>query len=80
MIEAGAQLSSAMFRKRGHAEGFLGFTHCDKAVFRGQVAPGDTLYLLSNETKSRPRRFVCDTQGIVNDRLVFEATVTGMLL
>jgi 3-hydroxyacyl-[acyl-carrier-protein] dehydratase len=80
MIEAGAQLSSAMYRSRYGMKGFIGFTRCDEVSFRGQVVPGDTLYLLSMEVKFRPRRFVCATQGIVDDRLVFEATITGMLL
>jgi 3-hydroxyacyl-[acyl-carrier-protein] dehydratase len=80
MIEAGAQLSSVMYRARYPFAGFVGFTRCDDVVFRGQVVPGDTLYLLSEEIKFRPRRFVCATQGVVDDRLVFEAKVTGMLL
>ncbi|MDY7109593.1 MAG: beta-hydroxyacyl-ACP dehydratase [Planctomycetota bacterium] len=81
MIEAAAQLCSAFFlRYRAVEPRFLGFTRCNEAVFRGQVVPGDRLYLLSEEVETRPRRFVSRTQGIVDDKLVFEATITGMVL
>jgi 3-hydroxyacyl-[acyl-carrier-protein] dehydratase len=80
MIEAGAQLSSIFFRMRTHEKRFLGFTRCDNVVFRGQVVPGDTLYLLVVEQSLSPRRFVSQAQGIVNGSLVFEAKITGMVL
>jgi 3-hydroxyacyl-[acyl-carrier-protein] dehydratase len=81
MIEAAAQLCSAFFLKfRADGPRFLGFTRCNEAVFRGQVLPGDTLYLLSEEVETRPRRFVSRTQAMVDDRLVFEATITGMVM
>lgn len=81
MIEAAAQLCSAFFLKhRAKEPRFLGFTRCDHAVFRGQVVPGDRLYLLSEELETRPRRFVSRTQGIVDGKLVFEATITGMVM
>lgn len=82
MIEAAAQMSSVL-HKYAHAIGeteFLGFTRCDDIVFRGQVVPGDTLYLLAKQLSFRRRKFVSATQAIVNDRLVFEATITGMIL
>ena len=79
MIEASAQLSSILFRHRG-VEGFIGFARCDSIAFRGQVVPGDTLYLLAKETEFKRRKFVSANQGIVEGRLVFEATITGMLI
>lgn len=78
MIEAGAQLCSYMQQKKLGSEGFLAFTRCDDCSFRGQVVPGDTLHLLALEVERNRRRFVSKTQGVVKDKLVFEATITGM--
>lgn len=80
MIEAGAQLSSVQYKKRSGNLAFLGFTRCDDVTFRGQVAPGDTLYLLGKEVSFGGRRFISAVQGIVNGKLVFEAQITGMVL
>ena len=80
MIEAAAQLCSIFFRHRTKEHRFLGFTRCDETVFRGQVVPGDTLYLLSEEVQFSPRRFVSRSQGVVNGKLVFESRITGMVL
>ncbi len=82
MIEAAAQMSSVLHtfaHSIGETE-FLGFTRCDNVVFRGQVVPGDTLYLLARQISFRQRQFVSSTQAMVNNRLVFEATITGMIL
>jgi len=78
MIEAAAQLASIGFRKRQVQERFLAFTRIDDVVFRAQVVPGDRLVLLMKELKFNPRRFVCRTQGLVDDEVAFEATITGM--
>jgi 3-hydroxyacyl-[acyl-carrier-protein] dehydratase len=80
MIEAAAQLSSIVYRKKMGESRFLGFTRCDDVIFRGQVVPGDTLLLLGNEIQFRPRRMISRTQGVVRGQLVFEATITGMVL
>jgi len=82
MIEAAAQLCSLLHKCAHPIVGakFLGFTRCDEVVFRGQVIPGDTLYLLARELSFRRRRFVSATQAIVDSRLVFEAKITGMVL
>lgn len=80
MIEAGAQLASVLFRHRVNDNRFVGFTRCDDAVFRHQVVPGDTLYLLAKEVEFKPRRFISRAQGIVNGTIAFEATVTGMAM
>jgi 3-hydroxyacyl-[acyl-carrier-protein] dehydratase len=80
MIEAAAQLASIQYHMRTRENRFVGFTRCDDTVFRGQVVPGDTLYLVSEEVSFKRRRFVTRAQGIVNDRLVFESKITGMVL
>lgn len=80
MVEAGAQLASYLYFVRMDHRNFAGFTRIEDTSFRGQVAPGDDLYLLSREVKFHPRRFIADIQGMVKDRVVFESRVTGMIL
>jgi 3-hydroxyacyl-[acyl-carrier-protein] dehydratase len=82
MIEAAAQLCSFLQKVAHHAgeSQFLGFTRCDDIAFRGQVVPGDTLYLLAVEVSHRRRRFISKAQAIANDRLVFEGTISGMAI
>ena len=82
MIEAAAQLCSLTERLRPemNADTFIGFIRCDDVIFRGQVVPGDTLYLLAKLLSHRPRRFTSAAQGIVNGNLVFEAKITGMVM
>lgn len=80
MIEAAAQVSSILYRYRGGERRFVGFTRCDNTAFRGQVVPGDTLYLLSKEVRFNQRRFESRAQGVVNDKLVFETTIVGMVV
>jgi len=79
MIETAAQLASFMVKKYRQEAGFLGFVGCEGVKFRGQVVPGDKLYIVGHETTYRKgRRFTCDTQGYVDGKLVFEGTIKGM--
>ena len=78
MIEAAAQLAAYGMKIRFGVERFVGFIGCDGVKFRGQVAPGQRLYLLGKEQELKPRRFICAVQGVVNNTLVFEGTITGM--
>jgi 3-hydroxyacyl-[acyl-carrier-protein] dehydratase len=80
MIEAAAQLSSILYKIRTDNLRFVGFTRCDDVIFRGQVVPGDTLYLMTTTVSYNPRRLVTRSQGHVEDKLVFEATITGMVV
>ena len=79
-IEAAAQVSSFLQRSKFPDLPFIGFTRCDETSFRGQVVPGDTLYLLAKEITATKRRFISLTQGIVNDKIVFESKITGMTI
>jgi 3-hydroxyacyl-[acyl-carrier-protein] dehydratase len=78
MIEAAAQLAAYVMRVRYPQLGFVGFIGCDEVKFRGQVLPGQRLYLLGKEVQFKPRRFICATQGVVNGTLVFEGQIAGM--
>ena len=78
MIEAAAQLASFECLKRMPDQEFMGFSGVEGVKFRGQVVPGDRLYILLVQTEFRRRRCVCDTQGVVDGEIVFEGTITGM--
>jgi len=78
MIEAAAQMSSLYYKRVQKDPRFLGFGGVDGVKFRGQVVPGDRLLLLGQAIEIRSRRAVFDTQGVVGDRMVFEARITGM--
>lgn len=80
MIEAAAQLCSVMRAIRFADGKFMGFARCDDVAFRGQVVPGDTFYLLARELSCKARRHVSAAQGVVNGKLVFEATITGQVM
>lgn len=80
MIEAAAQLSAILYKVRAKEKRFIGFTRCDEGVFRTQVVPGDTLYVLAQELKFGSRRFVSRAQGIVGDQIAFEVQITGMVM
>lgn len=80
MIEAAGQSSSVLYRVKTGLDQFIGFIRCDDAVFRAQVVPGDTLYIISKEIEFKRRRFITLNQGILNNKLVFEAKITGMLM
>jgi 3-hydroxyacyl-[acyl-carrier-protein] dehydratase len=80
MIEAAAQLSSILYHLNAEGDHFMGFTRCDNCSFRRQVFPNSTLAIVSIIRKFQRRRFVCDTQGYVDDKFVFEAKTTGMMI
>jgi 3-hydroxyacyl-[acyl-carrier-protein] dehydratase len=78
MIESAAQFASYVTMRKFDKVKFIGFAGVDNVKFRGQVAPGDRLYLLIDGFNMKPRRAICNAQGVVNGNLVFEATITGM--
>lgn len=80
MIEAAAQLSSILYHLKTEGHHFMGFTRCDKCSFRAQVVPGDTLIIIGLERKFQRRRFVCEVQGYVKDKFIFNVIVTGMMM
>jgi 3-hydroxyacyl-[acyl-carrier-protein] dehydratase len=79
MLEAAAQLASFSTLSRLKIP-FMGFVGIDKVKFRGQVVPGDRLYVLARQLEMKPRRCICTAQGIVHGNLIFEATITGMAI
>jgi len=80
MVEAAAQLSSFFVKQIYELEGFIGFAGIDSAKFRSTIEPGKRLYLLGHLTKFKRRKYTCSVQGIVDDVMVFETAVSGMLV
>ena len=80
MIEAAAQISSVLYHLNAESNHFMGFTRCDNCSFRDQVLPGNTLALISIIRKFQRRRFVCDAQGFVDGKFIFEVQITGMMM
>ena len=79
MIEAAAQLLSFYVRRIHEADVFIGFASIDSAKFRYTVQPGQRLYLLGHLTKcSSNRRYTADIQGVIDDKMVFDTTVSGL--
>jgi len=79
MLEAAAQLTTFGAKLvNPNDERFIGFGGIEHCKFRGTVVPGDRLYLIGKLTENRPRRIICQTQGVVNGQMVFQAQITGM--
>lgn len=80
MIESAAQLAVYLYNARLPTPRIAAFTRIENASFRSPVLPGDDLYLLCQEVKWTKRGFTCDVQGIVLDRIAFEARVQGLAI
>ena len=78
MIETAAQLASFVTHEALETDSFFGFAGVDEAKFRGVVEPPCRFVVIGRARKMTPRRMVCETQGFVDDVMVFEAVVTGM--
>ncbi|HUU69461.1 MAG TPA: 3-hydroxyacyl-ACP dehydratase FabZ family protein [Planctomycetota bacterium] len=80
MCEAAAQLCSFYFKmcKPEAKDAFLGFGGMDNVRFRGTVVPGDRFIIIVKSTKFDARLNIFETQGIVGEKLVFEARISGI--
>jgi 3-hydroxyacyl-[acyl-carrier-protein] dehydratase len=78
MVEAAAQLCSFFMRRIYGLKEFIGFAGIDDTKFRETVVPGNRLYLLGHINKVRSRQFSATVQGVVNEKFVFETTISGM--
>lgn len=78
MVEAAAQLCSFFMKKIYGLDGFIGFSGIEQTKFRETVLPGSRLYLLGHITRVRSRQFEGVVQGVVNDKMVFDTTISGM--
>ena len=82
MCEAAAQLSSYYARKAKLAEnGTVGLGGLDSIKFRGPVLPGDRLILMLKRGRVRHTvMFTAEFQGFVNDVLVVDGVIKGVVL
>jgi len=79
ICEAAAQITgffSKMFLV--DAGSFIVFSGMENVRFRGQVKPGDRLWLVGKATKVNRRQVTNEVQGFVNGKMVFEGTMIGM--
>src|SRR5262249_25513908 len=75
MVESGAQLAAFLYNVRFPEPQLAAFIRIEEATFRASVAPGDDLFLLCKEVKFTPKRFSSDVQGLVGDKVAFEARI-----
>jgi 3-hydroxyacyl-[acyl-carrier-protein] dehydratase len=78
MLEAAAQVLSFYVKQVLAEPGFVGFGGISDAKFRSTVVPGDRLYLLAHAILLKKRKKTFKVQGIVDGRMVFEATIEGL--
>jgi 3-hydroxyacyl-[acyl-carrier-protein] dehydratase len=78
MVEAAAQLASFATLTQMPDVEFMGFARLENVSFRGQVYPGQRLYLLAEMIELRRKRSVCYAQGMVDGRISVECKITGM--
>ena len=77
-IEAAAQMVAYFAHVANQSHQFLGFAGVDQVKFRGMVTPPCRLLFLARITDMRPRRTIGETQAVIDGKIVFEATITGM--
>jgi 3-hydroxyacyl-[acyl-carrier-protein] dehydratase len=79
MLESAAQLSAfAQAKLYPQDGGFMAFGAIDKAKFRDSVIPPSRLIFVTHGLEHRTRRFVCETQALMDGTIVFEGDITGM--
>jgi 3-hydroxyacyl-[acyl-carrier-protein] dehydratase len=81
ICEAAAQLSSYYCHViKIVKDGFLGFGGMEDVRFRGPVKPGDRLVLVSKAIKVNRRQTVFETQGFVENNMVYHGRIIGVPL
>lgn len=81
MIEAAAQLCSFDFylRRPDAKQKFCGFTSIGNTRFRAAVYPGTRFYVAAKLGRVRATLFNYKLQGYVDQAVVFETEITGMV-
>ncbi len=79
IVESSAQLCSFWYgNEHRDDDRFIGFGGLEDVAFRSKVVPGDQLLLLAHPIEVRSRRMKYQTQGLVDDQVVFEGVIIGM--
>jgi 3-hydroxyacyl-[acyl-carrier-protein] dehydratase len=80
MIETAAQLASFMSSIIMEHSHFMAFGGIDDTKFRDSITPPARLYIVGVAAEIKPRRTICDLQGFVDDRMIFQTRITGLRL
>lgn len=80
MLEMAAQAAGALAKLVVGGDEFIGFGGVEECKFRDAVVPPTRLHILCKGVDYRPRRIVCDTQGVIDGRLIFEARIVGVTM
>ena len=83
MVESAAQLATYDYLKNRGEVGdgrVVGFGGVDKARFRGTVVPPARMLFAVHLRRARTQMFVYEAQGYVDQTLVFEAEVRGVVV
>lgn len=80
MLEMAAQAAAVLAKIADPSYGFIAYGGVEECRFREPVIPPADLHILARGREARSRRIVCDTQGLVEGRVVFEARVTGLVM
>jgi 3-hydroxyacyl-[acyl-carrier-protein] dehydratase len=78
MLEMAGQAMGLVAKLSGLMEGFIAFGGVQECKFRDSVVPPSRMYILTESSEVRSRRTTARAQGIADDRLIFEATISGM--
>lgn len=80
MLEMAAQAAALLWKFALNTDSFIGFGGVDTCKFREAVVPPAQLRILVKATDLRLRRVTADTQGLLDERIAFEATVSGITM
>jgi 3-hydroxyacyl-[acyl-carrier-protein] dehydratase len=78
ICEAAAQLCGWYCRSLMTEGDFIAFGGMDEVRFRGPVYPGDRLVLAARLVKFHRRQILSQTQGFVNQAMVFQGNIIGV--
>ena len=81
LVEAIAQVSLVAYKRLMPEirEKLVVFAGIDGVRFRGTVRPGDRVYIVSRLKEMSRRGLKCDSQGIVNGKLVVEGVMFAIV-
>lgn len=80
MLEMAAQASALLWKTAMKTDAFMGFGGVTDCKFREAVVPPARLLILSKAIDLRSRRVSAATQGLIDGRIAFEASVTGLTM
>ena len=81
LVEAAAQVSLVAYKRvlPEIRDRLVVFAGIDSVRFRGAVRPGDRVFIVSRLKEMSRRGLKCDSQAIVNGKLVFEGVMFAVV-